>query len=156
MFAVVTVLVLAVDQVTKWAAVTWLQGEGTIQILGDLFGLTFVLNPGAALGTGAGYTVVLTAIAVGVSVVLLFVARRLRDAWWAIGFGLFLGGALGNLADRLFREPGFGRGHVVDFLDYAGFFVGNVADVALTAAAIVIIWRSWRGVGLDGMREERS
>ena len=61
---------------------------------------------------------------------------------------------MGNLIDRLFREPSFLRGHVVDFIDYAGFFVGNVADIALTVAAVIIIWRSWRGHRIDGTRED--
>jgi signal peptidase II len=78
--------------------------------------------------------------------------RRLGSRGWAVALGMLLGGAVGNLADRLAREPGFGRGHVVDFLDYAGFFVGNVADIAIVAAAALIVLLSLRGVGLDGRR----
>nr|WP_283251566.1 signal peptidase II [Aeromicrobium duanguangcaii] len=153
MFSVVAFLVVAVDQLTKWWAVERLDGHDPIPVVGDLLSLRFVLNPGAALGTGAGYTIVLSAIAIAVTITLIVIAPRLRDTWWAVGLGLFLGGAVGNLMDRLFREPAFLRGHVVDFIDYAGFFVGNVADIALTVAAIVIIWRSWRGHRFDGTRE---
>ncbi len=156
LFAAVAVGVLLIDQLTKWWAVSRLDGHDPIAIVGDLLSLRFVLNPGAALGTGAGYTIVLSLIAIAVTVTLLVVARRLRDPWWAIGLGLFLGGAVGNLIDRLFREPAFLRGHVVDFIDYAGFFVGNVADIALTLAAVVIIVRSWQGYRFDGTREEKS
>lgn len=154
LFALVAVGVVAVDQLTKWWAVERLQGRDRIPLVGDLLGLRFVLNPGAALGTGAGYTLVLSIIAIAVTITLLVVARRLRDPWWAIGLGLFLGGAVGNLIDRILREPGILRGHVVDFIDYAGFFVGNVADIALTLAAVLIVVRSWQGVRFDGTREE--
>ncbi|GAA3529460.1 hypothetical protein AFL01nite_01200 [Aeromicrobium flavum] len=153
LFALVATAVVVIDQLTKWWAVERLDGHDPIEVLGDLLQLRFVLNPGAALGTGAGYTIVLSLIAVAVTVTLIVIAPRLRDTWWAVGLGLFLGGAVGNLTDRLFREPSFLRGHVVDFIDYAGFFVGNVADIALTVAAVVIIWRSWRGHRFDGTRE---
>ncbi len=154
LFAVVAIATVLLDQLTKWWAVAELRGRERIDVLGDLLGLRFVLNPGAALGTAAGYTIVLSLVAVAVVITLLVIARRLRDPWWAAGLGLFLGGALGNLIDRLFREPSFLRGHVVDFIDYAGFFVGNVADIALTLAAVVIIWRSWTGHRFDGTRED--
>ncbi|MET0766731.1 MAG: signal peptidase II [Aeromicrobium sp.] len=154
LFAGVALAVVLIDQLTKWWAVARLDGGDAIPILGDLLSLRFVLNPGAALGTGAGYTIVLSLIAIAVTVTLVVIAPRLRDPWWAVGLGLFLGGAVGNLIDRLFREPSFLRGHVVDFIDYAGFFVGNVADIALTVAAVVIIWRSWRGHRFDGTRED--
>jgi len=154
LFACVAALTVVLDQLTKWWAVAKLDGREPITLVGDLLSLRFVLNPGAALGTAAGYTIVLSLIAIAVVVTLVVIARRLRDPWWAVGLGLFLGGAVGNLIDRLFREPSFLRGHVVDFIDYAGFFVGNVADIALTIAAVVIIWRSWRGHRFDGTREE--
>lgn len=153
LFALVAVVVVAVDQITKWWAVNELKGRPPIDVVGELLRLRFVLNPGAALGTGAGYTIVLSIVAIGVTVALIVIAPRLRDPWWAVGLGLFLGGAVGNLIDRLFREPSFLRGHVVDFIDYAGFFVGNVADIALTLAAVIIIWRSWRGHRFDGTQE---
>lgn len=156
LFAVVALGVVAVDQLTKWWAVSRLQGRDRIPLVGDLLGLRFVLNPGAALGTGAGYTIVLSLIAIAVTIALVVMARRLRDPWWAAGLGLFLGGAVGNLIDRLARDPGLLRGHVVDFIDYAGFFVGNVADIALTVAAVVILVRSWQGVGFDGHRQEKA
>lgn len=154
LFAVVAAATVVLDQLSKWWAVAQLDGHEPIALVGDLLSLRFVLNPGAALGTAAGYTIVLSLIAIAASVTLLVIARRLRDPWWAVGLGLFLGGALGNLIDRLFREPSFLRGHVVDFIDYNGYFVGNVADLALTAAAIIIIMRSWQGRRFDGTRED--
>ncbi|NRQ50985.1 signal peptidase II [Aeromicrobium sp. YC3-14] len=155
MFTVVAVVALALDQVTKVVAVEKLQGRESIEIIPGLLSLTFLRNPGAALSTGAGFTLVLSLIAIAVCIGVIRAAPRLRDKGWAIGLGLLLAGALGNLVDRIFREPAPLKGHVVDFIDY-GVFVGNVADIALTFAALIIIWRAWRGIGLDGTREEKS
>lgn len=155
LFAVVSLVALAIDQISKVVAVEKLQGRDSIEIVPGLLSLTFLRNPGAALGTGSGYTLILSVVAIAVSIGVIRVASRLRDRGWAVGLGLLLAGALGNLSDRVFREPSPLKGHVVDFLDW-GPFVGNIADVWLTIAAVVIIWRSWRGVGLDGSREETS
>ena len=152
LFAIVAALTLAVDQVTKYLAVENLQGREPVELIPDLLSLTFHRNPGAAFSTGTGFTLVLSIIAVAVCVAVVRIATRLRDRGWAIGLGLLLAGALGNLSDRIFREPSPMKGHVVDFIDY-GVFVGNVADIALTFAAIVIIWRTWRGIAIDGTRE---
>jgi signal peptidase II len=155
LFAGVAVLAFALDQVTKVLAVEKLQGRAPVELIPGVLSLTFLRNPGAALSTGAGFTLVLSLVAIGVSIAVVRVASRLRDKGWAIGLGLLLAGAVGNLSDRIFREPSPLKGHVVDFIDY-GVFVGNVADIALTLAAIIIVWRAWRGVQLDGTREEKS
>ncbi|MEV7396113.1 signal peptidase II [Aeromicrobium sp. NPDC092404] len=155
LFVVIAALTLVVDQATKALAVEKLQGRESIELIPQVLSLTFLRNGGAALGTGAGFTVVLTIVAIAVSIAVARMARRLRDRGWAVGLGLLFAGAVGNLCDRLFREPAPLKGHVVDFIDY-GVFVGNVADIALTVAAVVIIWRTWRGVGLDGTRQVRS
>ena len=152
LFAIVAVVALAIDQITKVLAVRFLEGEPSIGLIPGVLQLTFLRNAGAALGTGSSMTIVLTIIAIAVTVGVLRVATRLRDRGWAVGLGLLLSGAVGNLADRLFREPAPLRGRVVDFIDY-GPFVGNVADIALTFAAVIIIWRTFRGVGVDGTRE---
>ena len=154
LFVVVSTLTLALDQATKVLAVEKLQGRDSIELIPPVLSLTFLRNGGAALGTGAGFTIVLTIVAAAVSLAVIRMARRLRDRWWAVGLGLLLAGAVGNLVDRIFREPSPLKGHVVDFIDY-GVFVGNVADIALTVAAVVIIWRTWRGIGIDGTRQER-
>lgn len=149
----VAVAVLAVDQVTKQWALAALD-EGVRQpVLGDLLGLQLLFNPGAALGLSTGTTWPLTLVAVAVTVVIVRVSRRLGSGLWALALGLLLGGALGNLGDRLFRQPGFGRGHVVDFIAYADWFVGNVADVAIVVAAGLLMVLSLRGVRLDGTRD---
>jgi signal peptidase II len=155
LFAVVALVAFVLDQVTKVVAVEKLQGRESIEIIPGVLSLSFLRNPGAALSTGAGFTLVLSIIAIAVCVGVVRVAPRLRDRGWAVGLGLLLAGALGNLFDRIFREPSPLKGHVVDFIDY-GVFVGNVADIALTFAAIIIVWRAWRGVRIDGTREEKS
>ncbi|GAA4717263.1 signal peptidase II [Promicromonospora umidemergens] len=151
--AVLAAVVLAADQLTKWWAESALVANApTIPVLGDLLGIRLIYNPGAALSIASGYTWILTIV---VTVVVVFIVRaigRIGSRGWAVALGLLLGGALGNLVDRLAREPGFARGHVVDFIDYAGFFVGNVADIAVVSAAVLIAWMSLRGIGLDGKR----
>jgi len=155
LFAVVVIVAVAVDQVTKVLAVRHLQGREPVEVIPGLIDLRFLRNGGAALGTGSSMTIVLTVVATIVAIVVIRMSAKLRDRGWAVGLGLLLGGAVGNLIDRVFREPSTFRGHVVDFIDY-GPFVGNVADIALTIAAVVIVWRSWRGVGIDGTHEVRS
>ena len=155
LFAIVAALALIVDQVTKSLAVEKLQGREPVELIPNLLSLTFHRNPGAAFSTGTGFTLLLSVIAIVVCVAVLRVAPRLRDRGWAIGLGLLLAGALGNLTDRIFRQPSPFKGHVVDFIDY-GPFVGNFADIALTFAAIVIVWRTWRGFAVDGTREVKQ
>ena len=107
-----------------------------VDVFGSLIRLNLIRNPGAAFSIGNGATWVLTLIAFGVLVVIVrHGAPASAAAAWAWALGLLLGGALGNLIDRIFREPGPGRGHVVDFIDYFGLFIGNVADIAIVGAA---------------------
>ncbi|GMA85404.1 hypothetical protein GCM10025868_06540 [Angustibacter aerolatus] len=98
----------------------------------------------------------LTVVAAVIVVVVVRSARRLGSRAWAVALGLLLGGALGNLVDRLVRTPGLGRGHVVDFIAYGHLFIGNVADVAIVVAAALMALLSLRGVGLDGRRGDRQ
>lgn len=146
-------LVVVVDQLTKiWAEAALAPGE-RIQVVGDLLGLRLFYNDGAALSIGGGMTWVFTLAAVVVTVVILRIARRLGSRGWTVALGLLLGGAVGNLLDRLFRPPGFANGHVVDFIAYADWFVGNVADIAIVGAAGLVVLLSLRGIGIDGSRE---
>lgn len=145
-------VVVLVDQLTKEWALAHLTEGVREPLVGDLLGLTLVFNPGAALSIATGATWLFTLAAVGVTVVIARVAPRIGSLGWAVGLGLLLGGALGNLLDRLLRPPGFAVGHVVDFIAYLDWFVGNVADVAIVVAAGLIILLSLRGVGVDGRR----
>lgn len=133
---------IVLDQVSKWWAESTLEFGQYEPLLGDLFGLRLVYNPGAAFGIASGYTWILTIVAAVAVVGLVWFSFRVKGWWWTIGVGALLGGAISHLGDRLFREPGFAIGHIVDFLDYAGFFVGNIADIALVGGAALLVLAS--------------
>lgn len=144
--------VLFVDQVAKIWAVATLEGQPDRQIIGDFLRFSFVRNPGAAFGLGGGATIVFSLIAIAVAVVLFRMSRRLTSMWWGVALGLMLGGALGNLLDRIFREPAALQGHVVDFLRLPNWPVFNVADMALVGAAVLIVSLSLFNVPYDEPR----
>jgi signal peptidase II len=146
--------VLVVDQVTKLWAVATLEGWPDREIVGELLRFSFVRNPGAAFGLGGGATIVFSLVAVVVAVVLFRMSTRLASTWWAVALGLMLGGALGNLIDRIFREPAPLQGHVVDFLRLPNWPVFNVADMSLVAAAVMIVALSLLNVPYDRPRHE--
>lgn len=146
----VAAAVLALDLVTKLVAVRELSDREPIALLGGVLTLRLVRNPGAAFGMAQGMTVVLTVVALVVVVAILRMSRRLRSGWWAVALGLVLGGATGNLLDRLFRAPGPGRGHVVDFLELPRWPVFNFADSAIVVAGVLMVGLSLRGVAHDG------
>jgi signal peptidase II len=153
----VAAVVLATDIATKLAVVATLENEPPVRILGGALYLVHARNTGAAFSLGEGYTVVLSLFAVGVAVYILRAARRLRSLGWAVGLGLVLGGAVGNLIDRVFRAPGFLRGGVVDFLslfDDGGrvWPVFNVADSCLVTGVCLLMLMVFRGVQPDGTR----
>ncbi|MDU0347893.1 signal peptidase II [Actinomyces sp. MRS3W] len=142
--------VVGVDQLTKVWAVAALSDGHRVQLLGDWLSFVLIRNPGAAFSFATGQTWIFALIAIAVTVVVIRVSRRLGSMWWAVALGLVLGGAVGNLIDRLMRAPGFLRGHVIDFIDYGGAFVGNVADIAIVCAAVIIMVLSVRGREIDG------
>lgn len=146
-------IVYLLDQVSKEWAVRALRDGMPRQVLGDWLQLRLTFNPGAAFSLGTGYTVVLTGIALAVIVVCIRLAGRLGSAGWAGALGLLLGGALGNVTDRIIRPPAPLRGHVVDFLELPHWPVFNVADSAICSAAAAFVVLSLRGIRLDGSRE---
>lgn len=149
--------VLALDQLAKAWVVSALPLGKPVDVLGELVQFVFVRNPGAAFSMGGGVTWIFAILAAAVAVVIVVFARRIRSLAWATVFGMLLGGTLGNLADRLFREPGFGTGHVVDFIKLWGFpAVFNVADIAITGSMVVLVLLTLIGIGLDGSRQRRS
>ena len=146
------VVIVVVDQLSKqWALSALSDGQHTT-LLGRALGLVLVRNPGAAFSFATGQTWIFALIASLVVVIIVRVSRNLASRSWAVALGLVLGGAVGNLIDRLLREPGFLRGHVIDFIDYGGYFVGNVADIAIVLAAAGIIVLSLGGWEIDGTR----
>ncbi len=145
----VAAVVLALDVVTKILAVLLLTPGEPVSIVGDTITWTLVRNSGAAFSMATGYTWVLTLIATGVVVGIIWMGRRLVSPWWALGLGMILGGALGNLIDRFFRSPGPLRGHVVDFLSIGWWPVFNVADPAVVGGAILLVALSLFGFDYD-------
>ena len=120
-----------IDQGSKALALAQLSEDDRIPLLGDWLGLQLAFNPGTVMSLGSDSTWLLTLIAAAASVALLVAATRARTVGWAVAIGLVWGGAVGNLLDRLFAPPEFGRGHVTDFLAYGNLFIGNLADVIL-------------------------
>ncbi len=159
LLAAIAPVVLALDVVTKVLAVAELEGQEPVELFGGLVYLSFLRNPGAAFGLAEGWTVILALVAFGVVGFILWIARRLRSVGWAIGLGLVLGGALGNLVDRIFRSPGPLRGHVVDFISvvepYGTFFpVFNIADSGICVGGAVIVIMAVLQRDYDGSRPE--
>jgi signal peptidase II len=153
LFGVVAVLGYGIDLATKQLALAKLEDATPVQVVGDVFTLFLTYNSGAAFSLGTGYTLVLSWIAVLAAGVTLWFARRIGSTGWALALGFLLAGILGNLTDRIFRDPGPMRGHVVDFLRFPDFPVFNVADICINVAAGLIILQTIRGIRLDGTRE---
>jgi signal peptidase II len=145
----VAAVVLALDVISKVLAVRWLTPGQPVSIIGDTVTWTLVRNSGAAFSMATGYTWVLTLVATGVVIGIFWMGRRLVSPWWALGLGMILGGALGNLVDRFFRSPGPLRGHVVDFLSIGWWPVFNVADPAVVGGAILLVALSLFGYDFD-------
>ena len=152
LLVVTAVAVYALDQVTKALAVAHLDPARPVEVLGPLLRLQLVYNPGAAFGIATSMTWVFTVIATVVVVAVVRYARRLSSLGWGVALGLVLAGAAGNLTDRLAREPGFARGHVVDFLELPHWPVFNVADSAICTAAVLVAVLALRGIDVDGRR----
>jgi signal peptidase II len=147
----VALVLYGVDQLAKYLVVTHLEEGQQVPVLGPLLQLHYVTNSGAAFSLASGFTWILSIVAIGVVVFIVWFSRRIRSLGWAVVFGLVLGGAAGNLTDRLFREPGFGTGHVVDFLQIIAFpAIFNIADAGIVAAMALFLILSLRGIGLDG------
>jgi signal peptidase II len=150
--------VLLLDLVTKLVVVATIEPGEDIRVLGGALYLTHLRNTGAAFSFAEGFTVVFTLVALAVVVVIVRTARRLFSTGWAVTLGLVLGGAVGNLIDRVFREPGFLRGGVVDFLSVFGpdgdvWPVFNVADSAIVCGGILGAFLALRGIDFDGTRQ---
>ena len=153
LLAIIALGVYGLDQLAKTLIVSRLHEDQVVPLLGPVLQLHYVTNSGGAFSVATGYTWALSIVAVGVIVVIVWFARRIRSLAWATMFGLVLGGALGNVTDRLLRPPGFGVGHVVDFISVALFpAIFNVADIAITTAVALFILLSLRGTGLDGTK----
>lgn len=151
-FVAIAAVLYAVDQVTKWLAVDRLAGQPDRPLVGDLLQLHLTRNPGAAFSMGTAYTEVFTGISVVAVIVVLYLSRRLGSLLWAVAMGVLLAGVAGNLTDRMLRQPGPLRGHVIDFLMLPNWPIFNLSDVWINVAAGLILVQAFRGVRLDGSR----
>lgn len=157
LLGVLAAVVLALDVVTKVAGVALLEGREPVRLLGGAVYLVLVRNPGAAFSLATGYTWLLTLVAVGVVVAIIRISRRLRSTGWAVALGLILGGALGNLVDRIFRSPAPLHGHVVDTVslfapDGSVWPVFNLADSAIVTGGALLVLLAMLGREIDGTR----
>ncbi|MEU1982654.1 signal peptidase II [Nocardia sp. NPDC019395] len=152
----IAVTLFTLDLITKIVVVGQIQPGERIPVIGDFVTLVLVRNPGAAFSMATGMTWLLTLIAAAVVIGVLRIGRTLRSPLWAIGLGGVLGGAFGNLVDRLFRAPGPMQGHVVDFVSVGSFPVFNVADSSIVCGAILLVVLTVFGFEPDGTRYNRN
>ena len=152
----VAVAVLVTDIVTKAVVVATLSDRAPVRLLGGLLKLRVTRNPGAAFSIGPSLTVVFAVIAVGVVIFILRTSRRIQSLAWAVTLGLLLGGATGNLTDRLLRAPGPFRGYVVDWIQIPHWPVFNVADSSIVCGGLLAVFLAVRGVSIDaGSRRQQ-
>lgn len=150
----VAAVVIIVDRLTKAWAVDALADGRVIVLVDPWWQLRLVYNPGAAFGFAGGYTVIITIVAIGVVVAILRMSRRLTNVWWAVALGGILGGALGNLIDRLTQEPAPFRGFVIDFIEWPGFPVWNLADAAIIGSVALVFLLTLRNVPYDDRSDQ--
>lgn len=141
----IAVVVVLIDQASKWWAEQALGHGEMIPVIGDVIRFVLVYNPGAAFSIGEGFTWIFTILAALAVVFIIWYARRVNTVGFMIALGLLLGGAATHLGDRLFRDPAFARGHVVDFIAYGDLFIGNIADIAIFAGAVMLVVLTVRG-----------
>jgi signal peptidase II len=152
LFASVAAVLYAIDQVTKVWAVAELEGRDDVRLVGELLQLHLAYNPGAAFSLGTDFTVVLSCVALVAACAVVWSSRRLGSTLWAVALGFLMAGVTGNLTDRLLRDPGPLRGHVVDFLMLPNWPIFNIADICINVAAGLILIQAFRGIRLDGTR----
>lgn len=148
------IVAYGLDQLSKALVVANLAEGEAVPVLGSVLQWQFVRNPGAAFSIASGMTWIFTILAAVVITFIVWFARRIRSIAWGLVFGLLLGGVLGNLTDRLVREPSFGLGHVIDFIWTPWLLpaIYNLADVAIVSSMVLFMILTIRGVGLDGSR----
>ncbi|GAA2916278.1 signal peptidase II [Microbacterium keratanolyticum] len=153
--AILATVVLAADQFVKYLTIEHLPLQEVVPVLGDFFQLYYVRNPGAAFSLGSGVTWIFTIALAVVAAAIVWKSFAVRSRLWAVVLGALLGGVLGNLTDRIFREPGFPVGHVVDMLSLPWMMpaIFNVADIFIVCGMIAVALLIVVGLNLDGSRE---
>jgi signal peptidase II len=152
LYLVVALVAITVDQLTKNLAIATLELGTSYPVLGDLLSWRLLYNDSAAFGLGFGYTWILAVISSVAALATIWYSRKLQSISWLLMIGVFLGGVVGNLIDRLIREPSFGNGHVVDFIQVPfNFPIFNLADTFIVSMAILSVLRVMRGESLGGI-----
>lgn len=146
---------LVADQWSKALAVKHLANAAPKHVIGTFLEFDLARNPGAAFSTGTSHTLVFSVIAVVATLAVLWFVAHNRSVGWAFALGLLFAGIVGNLIDRIFRDPGSFRGHVVDFIALPHWPVFNVADMCINVGAVVVLILAVRGIRLDGHRVDQ-
>lgn len=150
-------VLIAVDQFTKNLAIASLDLGVNYPVIGEILTWRLVYNDSAAFSLGFGYTWILAVISSIAALATIWFARKITLTSWQIMTGIFLAGVVGNLIDRLIREPSFGNGHVVDFIRIPfNFPVFNLADIFIVSMAILTVIRIYRGENLGGVATKRK
>jgi signal peptidase II len=134
------------DFATKSWAVNSFDSRNPVKVIGEFLQLTLYKNPGAAFSLAEGLTIIFTLFAISVVGVIAYFSAKITSKGWSIVLGLALGGILGNLSDRIFREPGFFVGHVIDWIQIPNWPVFNLADSAIVVAAAIAVILSVRNI----------
>ena len=158
LLGVAALVIYVADLVTKMLVVAGIVEGQPVYVLGDFLVFDFVRNPGAAFSLASGSTWIFSILATVVTAAIIIFARKIKSLAWAVVFGLLLGGTLGNLTDRLFREPSFGEGHVVDFISMPWMLpaIFNVADIAIVSSMILFVLLTIFGINIDGTRNRKE
>jgi len=152
LYLVVALIAIAIDQLTKNLAIATLEFGTSYPVLGDLLSWRLLYNDSAGFGLGFGYTWILAVISAAAALATIWYSRKLTSISWSLMIGVFLGGVVGNLIDRLIREPSVGNGHVVDFIQIPfNFPIFNLADVFIVSMAFLSVLRVMRGENLGGI-----
>lgn len=152
----IAIAVVILDQLSKIAAVAFLEDKAPVKLIGQYLQLSFTRNPGAAFSMGTNVTFIFTIFSITVAALIIWQSKIITHPIWAICAGGFLGGAVGNLIDRLFRSPGIFHGHVVDFIVFPNFPYFNLADSAVTLCAIAAAILSFRGIDYSDQSTEQA
>ena len=152
LFIAVALVLITLDQFTKNLAIATLKLGIDYPVLGEVLSWRLIYNDSAAFSLGFGQTWILAVIAAAATLATIWNSRRITSLSWAVMAGIFLAGGVGNLIDRLIREPSFGNGHVVDFIKIPfNFPVFNLADIFIVSMAILSVIRVFRGENLGGI-----
>ncbi len=152
LFITVALVLITLDQFTKNLAIATLSLGIDYPVIGEILSWRLVYNDSAAFSLGFGRTWILAVIATVAMLVTIWYSMKITSRSWAVMAGIFLAGVVGNLIDRLIREPSFGNGHVVDFIKIPfNFPVFNLADIFIVSMAILTVIRVFRGENLGGV-----